>query len=137
VIPPTIVLMILAKSILKVWIGPKFGAATTAMVVLTAYWLLNGGIGVPGRMLVAAGRARTLALYAGGVALANLGLSLGLTPSLGLNGVVLGTTIAYALGFPFFIWLILSTFPVTSSATCGCRPISRGPSSPADCSRFD
>jgi O-antigen/teichoic acid export membrane protein len=113
VIPPTIVLMILAKPILKVWIGPKFEAAATAMVILTAYWLLNAGVGVPGRMLVAAGRARTLALYAGGVALANLGLSLGLTPSLGLNGVVLGTTIAYALGFPFFVWVILSTFPVT------------------------
>jgi O-antigen/teichoic acid export membrane protein len=113
VVPPTIVLMILARPILDVWIGAKFEAATTAMVVLTSYWLLNGGVGVPGRMLVAAGRARTLALYAGGVALANLGLSLGLTPSMGLNGVVLGTTIAYALGFPFFIRVILSTFPVS------------------------
>ena len=42
----------------------------------------------------------------------NLGLSLALTPSLGLNGVVLGTTIAYVLAFPFFLRLTLRTLPI-------------------------
>jgi O-antigen/teichoic acid export membrane protein len=112
VVPVTIVLMILAKPILEVWLGAKFGVAATAMSVLTGYWLVNANTGVLSRMLVAAGRARVLTLYAGAVAVVNLGLSLALTPALGLNGVVLGTTIAYVLGFPFFLRIGLSTFPV-------------------------
>jgi O-antigen/teichoic acid export membrane protein len=113
VVPLTLVVMILATPILKVWLGAKFTTAATAMVVLASYWLLNGGSGVPGRMLIAAGRARAVTIYAASVAAVNLALSLALAPSLGLNGVVLGTTIAYALGFPFFMRLVLSTFPVT------------------------
>jgi membrane protein EpsK len=112
VVPVTIVLMILARPILKVWLGAKFGVAATAMVVLAGYWLVNGNTGVPGRMLIAAGRVRVITLYAATVALVNLALSLALTPRLGLNGVVLGTTISYVLCFPFFVRIILSTFPV-------------------------
>jgi len=113
VVPVTIVLMILARPILEVWLGSRFGQAATAMTVLAGYWLLNAGTGVAGRMLIAAGRVRTVAAYAGAVALANLALSLALTPALGLNGVVLGTTIAYVVGFPFFLRIVLSVFPVT------------------------
>jgi O-antigen/teichoic acid export membrane protein len=42
-----------------------------------------------------------------------VGYSLLLTPSLGLNGVVLGTTLAYALAFPFFIRLALRILSVS------------------------
>jgi membrane protein EpsK len=112
VVPVTIVMMILANPILEVWLGPKFGVAAPAMIVLSGYWLVNGSTGVPGRMLIAAGRARVLTLYVVAVALVNLALSLALTPSLGVNGVVLGTTISYVLGFPFFVWITVSTFPV-------------------------
>jgi hypothetical protein len=45
----------------------------------------------------------------------NLALSLALTPSLGLNGVVLGTTISYVVGFPVFMAIVLQTFPVRLS----------------------
>jgi PST family polysaccharide transporter len=112
VVPPTLVFVILAKPILVVWLGPRFAAAATAMSVLVSYWLLNAGVSVAGRMLVVAGRARAIAVYAVGVALTNLALSLALTPSLGLNGVVLGTTLAYVLGFPFFIRLTVRVFRV-------------------------
>jgi O-antigen/teichoic acid export membrane protein len=112
-VPPTIVLTILAKPILTVWLGPEFAVAATAMSVLVGYWLVNAGVSVAGRMLITAGRARAVATYAGAVALLNLGLSLGLTPRLGLDGVVLGTTISYLLGFPFLIRLALQAFPVS------------------------
>ena len=62
-------------------------------------------------------------MYAVAVALLNVVLSLALTPSLGLNGVVLGTTISNIAGFPFFMAMTLSAFPVnsrTSLARPGC-----------------
>jgi O-antigen/teichoic acid export membrane protein len=113
VVPPTLVLTILAKPILLTWLGPRFGAASTAMSILVGYWLINAGTTVPVRMLITAGRARAVAIYAGAVALVNLALSLALTPSLGLDGVVLGTALAYVLGFPFFIRLTLRAFPIS------------------------
>jgi O-antigen/teichoic acid export membrane protein len=113
VVPVALVFMILAQPILRVWLGPKFAAGSTAMTLLVAYWLINANTGVAGNMLVAAGRARWLAGYAGGVAAANLLLSLALTPAFGLNGVVLGTTISYLVAFPFFVVKTLSTFPIS------------------------
>ena len=63
-------------------------------------------------MLITAGRVRVLTANALAVAALNLMISLALTPSLGLDGVVLGTAIAFVLAFPFFIWIVVSTFPV-------------------------
>jgi O-antigen/teichoic acid export membrane protein len=115
VVPLTIVLMILAKPILEVWLGSNFAVAGTAMTLLVGYWLINANTGVPGRMMIAAGRIRGLTLYASVIACINLALSVALTPSLGINGVVLGTTISYVLGFPFFLRMVLTTFPVRLS----------------------
>ena len=116
VIPPTIVLMVLSGPILEVWLGDRFGVAATPMTLLVAYWLLNANTGVAGGMLVAAGQVKPLTLYAIAVAMVNLALSLALTPSLGLNGVVLGTTLSYVLGFPFFLALVRSALPVSIRA---------------------
>jgi PST family polysaccharide transporter len=112
VVPIALVVMILAEPILDVWLGARFTVAATAMAVLASYWLLYGCLGVPGRMLITAGRVRALTTYSVAVAVVNVSISLALTPRLGLNGVVLGTTIAFVLAFPFFIWLVVSTFPV-------------------------
>jgi PST family polysaccharide transporter len=112
VVPLVVTLMVLARPILEVWLGPKYAVAATAMTLLVSYWLINAGMTVAGGMLIAAGRARVLATYATGVAVLNLVLSLALTPSLGLNGVVLGTTISYLVAFPFFLAVTLSTFSV-------------------------
>src|SRR5262249_24783890 len=91
VVPLAIVFMVLARPILVVWLGPKFGTAATAMTILVGYWLFNANTGVAGSMFVAAGRLRALAIYAVAVAALNLILSIALTASFGLNGVVLGT----------------------------------------------
>jgi len=112
VVPLAIVFVILADPILEVWLGARFTAGSTAMSVLASYWLLNGCTGVPGRMLITAGRVRILTAYALSVAVVNVSISLALTPHFGLNGIVLGTTISFALAFPFFIRILLSTFPV-------------------------
>jgi O-antigen/teichoic acid export membrane protein len=113
VVPLTVVLCVLAQPILRVWLGRQFEPASTALVLLVGYWLINANTGTPSAMLLAAGRIRAVTIYAGCIAVLNLGLSLALTPSLGLTGVVLGTTIAYVLGFPFFLRLALSTFQLS------------------------
>jgi O-antigen/teichoic acid export membrane protein len=115
VVPFAIAFMVLAGPILEVWLGSKFAPAATALTLLVGYWLLNGSTGVPSTMLVAAGRIRAYTIYSAAVAGLNLALSLALTPSLGLNGVALGTTISYVVGFPFFMAIVLRTFPVRLS----------------------
>jgi O-antigen/teichoic acid export membrane protein len=112
IVPIVLVLMVLAKPILIVWLGPKFAPAGTAMTILVGYWLVTGGAPVAAAMLMAAGRVRRLAAYAAAVAAFNLVLSLALTPKYGLNGVVLGTTIPYVLLSPYVVFLALSTFTV-------------------------
>ena len=113
VVPVTVVLMVLSDRILEVWLGPEFVVAAPAMAILVSYWLANSATGVGGGMLVAAGQLRELNLYAWIVAGANLVLSLALTPLIGLDGVVIGTTVPYVAITPWFIALMLREFPVT------------------------
>jgi O-antigen/teichoic acid export membrane protein len=110
VVPVTVVLMTLSDRILDVWLGPTFVTAAPAMTILLSYWLANAGTGVASGMLVAAGRVRELNRYAWLVAGTNLAMSLALTPLIGLEGVVLGTTVPYLLFFPYFVRVALRTF---------------------------
>jgi O-antigen/teichoic acid export membrane protein len=82
------------------------------MVILMSYWLLASSTAVASPMLIAAGKARLLVLYAGVMAIGNLALSLALTPGLGINGVVLGTAIPYALLSPVVLLIACRVFPV-------------------------
>jgi O-antigen/teichoic acid export membrane protein len=112
VVPLTVVLMVLARPILEAWLGRKFGAAAPAMTILVGYWLVYANTSVGWNMLVAVGQIRRYALVAAWVAIANAALSLGLTPSLGLNGVVLGTTVPYLLALPVFLRMVPGQFGV-------------------------
>ncbi len=86
VVPVTITLMMLAKPILHVWLGPKFAVGAVAMTILVSYWLFASTTAVAGPMLVAVGRARALAVLAWVLAGTSLALSLALTPGLGPRG---------------------------------------------------
>lgn len=112
VVPVAVLLMTLSDRILSVWLGPKFTAAAPAMAIMLSYWILSSAVGVAGGMLLAAGRLSELTRYAWAVAVMNLGLSLALTPLLGLEGVVLGTAIPYAVTVPYLVWLTRRTFAV-------------------------
>ena len=111
-VPLTVTGMVLAPPVLDVWLGPEFRQAGTAMAILMSYWLVNGCSGVLMGVIVACGRARTLAGYAWIVAPTNLALSLALTPWLGLEGVVIGTAVPYLIAFPFILRIVLSEVPV-------------------------
>jgi O-antigen/teichoic acid export membrane protein len=113
ILPITVIFMVLASEILEVWLGARFTPAATALTIFAGSWLFGAGIGVAGSMLWAAGRKREQITYAWVVAGVNLGLSVWFTSMWGLNGVVIGTTAAYAVGFPLFMYYTLDTFPVT------------------------
>ncbi len=122
--PLVVTFVVLAEPILVVWVGERFSEAATALAVFVSYWLLGGATGIAAAMLTAAGRVRALAFYSWGVALLNLTLSLILTPKLGLDGVVLSTTIAYFALAPVVFWLVFTTLPVTPRefAARACAP---------------
>lgn len=107
VVPLTVTGMVLATPILEVWLGERYGEGGLAMTILLAYWLVTGSVGVAAAIAIAAGKARALAKLAWCVALANLGLSLALTPWIGLEGVAIGTTLPYLVVFPFQLRLVL------------------------------
>jgi O-antigen/teichoic acid export membrane protein len=110
-VPLTVVLMVLSEPVLRVWLGERYTSASSAMTLLLAYLLVTAHNGIATALLTAAGRLRSFALLTMLAALLNLALSLALAPILGLNGVVLGTTISSAVLFPFILVLLLRTVP--------------------------
>jgi O-antigen/teichoic acid export membrane protein len=111
-VPFTVVFMTLAQPILVAWLGPEFDQAATALTIFVSYWLVNASTSIPAVVLTAAGRVRALAIYSWSIALLNLALSLVLTPWLGLDGVVLATTIAYVALAPVLFYLTFTALPV-------------------------
>jgi O-antigen/teichoic acid export membrane protein len=112
-VPLTVTFMVLAGPILNLWLGSRFEAAAPAMTILVSYWLVSAASSVGGSMLVAAGRARVVAIFISGVAIVSLAVSLLLTPPLGLDGVVLGTAIPNALLTPIILWVYCRSFDVS------------------------
>ena len=100
VAPLVITLMVLAAPILDVWLGPRFREAAPAMTILLSYWLLAPALGFVVAALVGEGRSREYARVIWLAAGANIVLSLALTPSLGLEGVAIGTALPLVLVFP-------------------------------------
>jgi O-antigen/teichoic acid export membrane protein len=112
-VPLSVTFMVLAAPILHVWLGSRFVVAAGAMTILVSYWLIAAASGVGCSMLVAAGRVRLIAIFSSCVAASSLAMSLVLTPPLGLNGVVLGTSIPNALAAPVILWIYCRTFDVS------------------------
>jgi O-antigen/teichoic acid export membrane protein len=100
VVPLVVTLMALAAPVLEVWLGPEFREAAPAMTILLSYWLLAPALGFVTAALVGFGRSRQYARLIWAAAAANLVLSMALTPSLGLEGVALGTAVPMVVVFP-------------------------------------
>jgi O-antigen/teichoic acid export membrane protein len=112
IVPIAVVLIVLARPILEAWLGSRFVSAAPAMAILVGYWLVYANTSVGWTLLVAVGEIRRFATVAAVVAVANAALSLALTPSLGLNGVVLGTAVPAALALPVFLRIVPPRFNV-------------------------
>ena len=107
-VAPAVAAMVLSGPLLEVWLGERFREGEAALAILVSYWLLYATLAVTPGFLVGAGRAREVARCLAAVAVANLALSLALTPVLGLEGPALGTAIPYFVAFPVLVRLGLS-----------------------------
>lgn len=112
-LPVTIALIVLARPIIEVWLGRRYAGAAFAMAIFTATWILGANNNVIGSALVGVGRRRELMGYTWGVAAMNLALSVGLTPVIGLPGVVIGTTAAYVAFFPMLLRIAFDALPIS------------------------
>ena len=94
--PLTIVLIVLAEPLINAWVGPQFADASRVVVYLVAANAIIALSRTPFLMMQGGANARTPALILGLEAVANVGLSIGLGLSMGLQGVALATLLASA-----------------------------------------
>jgi O-antigen/teichoic acid export membrane protein len=99
-VPVIVTGMVLAKPALRAWLGPDFTEGSSAMAILLAPWLLTATTGVGAAVLIATGRSRDLARWAGAVAAASIALGLVLVPPFDLDGAALASAIPSLALFP-------------------------------------
>ncbi|MFN2616581.1 MAG: lipopolysaccharide biosynthesis protein [Thermoleophilaceae bacterium] len=114
-VPLAVTGMVLAGPVLDAWLGQRYREGGTALALLLSYWLAYGSSGVASALLVAAGRARSVARYAWVTAIASIALALALVPALGLEGVALATALPYLVVAPLLLRLVLEVVPVGAS----------------------
>jgi O-antigen/teichoic acid export membrane protein len=112
VVPLAVFVTVLAGPLLETWLGHRYLPGQWALAIFAGYWIFGANTGVLASMLFAHGGARVLAAIAWAIAGINLVLSLVLTPLIGLEGVVIGTTAAYAIVFPYFLQVSLGRLGV-------------------------
>ncbi len=96
-IPTATVLVIVAPRIIRWWAGPAVHTSWPLLVGL-AIWAVLGSLGASISMLLnAAHLVRLQVGCASTMSLTNLGLSIVLSQTIGISGVVVGTVIAYVI----------------------------------------
>jgi O-antigen/teichoic acid export membrane protein len=99
-------LAMLAHPLLAAWIGPSFTTTATIVQILAFVVIVRVGSSTSTVVLKGGGLHQRLTLLIGGMAAANLALSIVLVRPLGLIGVAIGTAV-----------------PVTLAAACGLVPM--------------
>lgn len=110
--PVVIALIVIARPLLLVWLGPAFAAYAIAAQLLISHQVLTSGTAVGDSMILGLGQLKKRVPYAVAVAVLNLAISVTLVRTLGILGVVLGTLIPWLLDYPFHMRLILRTLDV-------------------------
>jgi O-antigen/teichoic acid export membrane protein len=104
VFPISATLIILGKSIITAWVGPRYVTASyPVMICLLIPYTLVMAQDVSGRILYGMARHKSLALVTGMEAIANLVLSIVLIRPFGIMGDALGTAIPLSCTALFFI----------------------------------
>lgn len=87
---------LLARPLIRLWVGPSFTETGTVLQILAAIVVLKVATATANTILQGAGEHERLTLYVGLTGVANLALSIALVKPLGLVGVALGTVIPVA-----------------------------------------
>jgi O-antigen/teichoic acid export membrane protein len=112
-------LIVLARPILTVWVGPAYADAGILVTILTTASFLAAAQWPAGAVLQGMARHRLLAATALGSGLANLALSIALVGPFGVTGVALGTLIPAAAEFAIILPYTLRRLNLSASAAVG------------------
>jgi O-antigen/teichoic acid export membrane protein len=110
VAPPTAALIVLSEPVLTTWLGERFADSWVACAIFLAWWLVASNASIAETTMFVDGKLSRMVRLSWSVALINLVLSLALAPLLGLEGVALGTTLAYMVVLPFWVRYMLRRF---------------------------
>jgi O-antigen/teichoic acid export membrane protein len=88
---------LLAQPLLTAWIGPAFGQTAVIAQILAVSVIVRVGCSTSSVVLKGAGEHRRLTWLIGGMAVANLALSIALIRPYGLAGVAVGTLVPVAI----------------------------------------
>lgn len=94
VLPIVVTFLVRGESFIGLWMGPVYAATSSRILtILSVALVAAAGRQVATQAIIGVNRHRQLAPWYVGEAVANLGLSLALVQSMGLEGVALGTAI--------------------------------------------
>jgi O-antigen/teichoic acid export membrane protein len=94
---------LLGGHILGVWVGARYGAYGTVVLLLAVAAIIDLPSGPAGYVLQSIERHEPVAWMAIGGGLANVGISIALVGRYGINGVAAGTLIATAVEITLFV----------------------------------
>jgi O-antigen/teichoic acid export membrane protein len=100
-VPFAIVLCVASGPVLETWLGAKFRAVEAEAAVFVGWWLIGANGGLATTVLTSAGRFRTIAVLSWVVVVVNVGVTLSLTPGLGIWGPVLGAVIGFSVALAY------------------------------------
>lgn len=114
-LPFAAVLMVLARPILVVWVGPEYGDAAVLVVILTLAGLMDISQWPGEQVLQGMARHHLLALMALANGVANISLSVLLVQRFGVVGVAFGTLVPMTVETLFFVmpyvWRVIGITP--------------------------
>jgi O-antigen/teichoic acid export membrane protein len=102
-LPLAAILLIIGKSIIRVWVGPAYLSGYTVLAILTVPTTLYLVQAASTKTLYGMGRHRTLAIVLLAEGIANLVLSIAFSKPYGINGVALGTAVPLTCTSLFFL----------------------------------
>jgi O-antigen/teichoic acid export membrane protein len=106
-LPFVATVLIFAEPLIVTWIDPKYADAASVARWFALYLGLAGFLIVGATMIVALGRLRFLIVVNFVVIAVNLALSIALVGPLGIDGVVIGSVVAYAASWPLQLGYVL------------------------------
>lgn len=102
-LPLAAILLVLGRSIIRVWVGPAYLSSYTVLAILTVPTTLYLVQAASTKVLYGMARHRPLAIVLFAEGVANLVLSIVLSKPYGINGVALGTAFPLACTSLFFL----------------------------------